>query len=152
MVSQNPKRRLAFLLAIGQLFLLIHTLPLQAAEATPVTTDGPDAVSSPDAPPQGVPGIASYYAKRYNGRRTNSGVRYDPEKLTAAHPDLPLGTKVKVINLANDREVVVTVNDRCRKRKFPFIDLSRAAARKLGFYGKGTARVRIVPLKGDEDS
>jgi len=93
-------------------------------------------------------GIAAYYADRFNGRKTGSGVRYDPEKLTAAHPDLPYGTKVKVVNLANDREVVVTVNDRCRRKSFPFIDLSRAAARKLGFLGKGTARVAFTILDG----
>ncbi|NJD91896.1 MAG: septal ring lytic transglycosylase RlpA family lipoprotein, partial [Geobacter sp.] len=56
------------------------------------------------------------------------------------------GSRVKVINLANDKEVVVTINDRCRQRKTPFIDLSRAAAKELGFLGKGTARVRIIPL------
>lgn len=100
-----------------------------------------------DEESQGEEGFATYYAKRYAGRRTNSGVRYNPEKLTAAHPTLPHGTKVKVINLANDREVIVTVNDRCRARKEPFIDLSRAAARELGFLGKGKTRVRIIPLE-----
>lgn len=95
---------------------------------------------------EGVEGFAAYYAKRYNGRRTNSGQRHDPKKLTAAHPTLPHGTKVKVINLANDKEVVVTINDRCRQRKTPFIDLSRAAAKELGFLGKGMTRVRIIPL------
>ncbi len=61
-------------------------------------------------------------------------------------PTLPLGTRVKVINLANDRSVVVTVNDRCRSHSFEFIDLSRAAARELGFFGRGMAQVRIVPM------
>jgi rare lipoprotein A len=91
-------------------------------------------------------GIASYYAKRFNGRPTTSGAPYDPDKLTAAHQSLPFGTKVKVVNLANGREVTVTVNDRCRKRKFPFIDLSRSAAERLGFFGKGITKVRIIPL------
>ena len=98
----------------------------------------------------GVEGIASYYAKSYNGKRTNSGHRYDPAELTAAHPTLPHGTRVRVINLANDKEVTVTINDRCRSRKQPFIDLSRAAAKQLGFLGKGITRVRIIPL--DEES
>lgn len=91
-------------------------------------------------------GIASYYAKRFEGRRTASGVVYDPNKLTAAHQSLPFGTQVKVVNLVNDREVIVTVNDRCRKRSFPFIDLSRAAAERLGFFGKGITKVRIIPM------
>jgi rare lipoprotein A len=107
--------------------------PLPAAEAAP-------------AQEEGMKGIASYYAKRFNGRLTTSGVPYDPDKFTAAHQSLPFGTKVKVVNLANGREVTVTVNDRCRKRKSPFIDLSRAAAKQLGFFGKGITKVRIIPL------
>ena len=88
-------------------------------------------------------GVASYYAVRFNGRKTKSGALYDPEKLTAAHPDLPFGTRVRVVNPANDREVIVTVNDRCRRKGVPFIDLSRAAARELGFLGKGKVKVRF---------
>ena len=99
----------------------------------------------------GEEGIASYYASRYKGRRTNSGERYNPKKLTAAHPTLPLGTRVRVENLANGKEVVVTVNDRCRKHRQPFIDVSREAARQLGFLGKGTTRVLITPLTEDDE-
>ncbi len=132
------------------LLLMLHTLPLQAEEAVSHGSAVENAVPKVDTD-EGMVGVASYYAKRYNGRKTNSGTRYNPEKLTAASADLPLGTRVKVVNLSTDREVVVTVNDRCRKKKVPFIDLSRAAARKLGFLGKGTARVRIIPLD-DEDS
>lgn len=112
--------------------------PLPEASIAPV----------PIAPEQseGMQGIASYYAKRFNGRRTASGAVYDPNKLTAAHQALPFGTQVKVVNLANGREVTVTVNDRCRPRSFPFIDLSRAAAERLGFFGKGITKVRIIPM------
>jgi rare lipoprotein A len=124
--------------------LPFNTLPLQAEE-TPAGTVSKSSTAASEGP-EGVEGIASYYAKRYNGRRTNSGARYNPEKMTAAHPDLPHGTRVKVVNLANKKEVVVTVNDRCRKKKKPSIDLSRAAARQLGFLGKGIAKVRITPL------
>jgi rare lipoprotein A len=84
---------------------------------------------------------------RYHNRRTRSGQPYDRLKRSAAHPTLPLGTRVKVVNLGNDKSVVVTVNDRCRRHRFEFIDLSEAAARELGFFGKGMARVRIVPLE-----
>jgi rare lipoprotein A len=63
-----------------------------------------------------------------------------------------LGTRVKVVNLANDRSVVVTVNDRCRKQRFEFIDLSQAAARELGFFGKGVAWVRIIPIATQDKS
>jgi rare lipoprotein A len=105
--------------------------------------------------PAGVEALATYYAKRFNGRRTASGERYRPEKLTAAHRDLPLGTRVRVTDLRTGKEVVVRVNDRCRKRRAPLIDLSRAAAKELGFLGKGIARVRIEPLSelpGEDES
>lgn len=133
---------------ISGLMLTLLTAPLQQTLALAAeTVEKSVSADSATAEPEGVEGFASYYAKRYNGRRTNSGARYNPEKLTAAHPALPHGTKVKVINLANDKEVVVTVNDRCRQRKTPFIDLSRAAAKELGFLGKGKTRVRIIPLE-----
>ena len=62
-----------------------------------------------------------------------------------------MGTRVKVVNLANGRQVIVKINDRCRKRNNPFIDVSRAAAKILGFLGKGTARVKIIALGDDEE-
>jgi rare lipoprotein A len=120
-----------------------------AAAPAPVPEHLPAAEAAP-AQEEGMKGIASYYAKRFNGRPTTSGVPYDPNKLTAAHQSLPFGTQVKVVNLANGREVTVTVNDRCRKRKFPFIDLSRAAAERLGFFGKGITKVRIIPMTSGE--
>ncbi len=149
MARLNPRGRLATLVLFCQLVLLFPTHPLMAKE---ITSDAAGASTAPIATEaEDTKGTASYYAKRYDGRKTCSGARYNPEKMTAAHPDLPFGTRVKVKNLANGREVVVTVNDRCRERSFPFIDLSRAAARELGFLGKGTAKVQIIPLD-DEDS
>ena len=149
MVHKSSGRRLLVSLIACQLFLAVHTHSLFAAEenAQPPAVTVPATTTADD---EGVEGLAAYYASRYNKRRTNSGERYDPKKLTAAHAHLPLGSRVKVVNLINQREVVVTVNDRCRKRTTPFIDLSREAARQLGFLGKGTARVRIIPL--DEPS
>lgn len=151
MASLERGGRPALIAAICLMLLPIHTLPLQAAEPRSETRQQEAKVQSTVTPKEAADateakGIASYYARRYDGRRTTSGARYNPEKMTAAHQDLPFGTKVKVINLANDKEVVVMVNDRCRKKKKPFIDLSRAAARKLGFLGKGIAKVKIVPL------
>ena len=127
-----------------QTLLVHHTLPLQADEIAVNTAEQSVSKNSQDA---GIEGVASYYARRFIGRKTSSGVRYDPAKLTAAHSSLPLGTKVRVANLDNDKEVVVTITDRCRKRNHPFIDLSRAAARKLGFLGRGKARVTIAQLE-----
>lgn len=93
-------------------------------------------------------GTASYYADRFAGRRTASGVRYDPNAMVAAHRTLPFGTIVRVTNLRNGRSVVVKIVDRG-----PFaghdriIDLSRRAARKLGFIAQGLAPVRLEVLK-----
>jgi len=98
---------------------------------------------SPQAP---VEGVASYYAKRFEGRKTSSGHRYHPDKLTAAHHTLPLGTVVRVVNPATKQEVHVTINDRCARKSFHFIDLSRAAAKKIGLWRKGTIKVVIIPL------
>lgn len=145
MVSALRKGRLAILIILCQTFFQIQTLSLQAEEiAAKATTE--KAASAAARADEGVIGTATYYAKRYNGRRMSSGKRYDPAKLTAAHPTLPLGTKVKVVNVANNQEVTVTITDRCRKRVSHFIDLSREAARKLGFLGKGVTEVRIITL------
>ena len=150
MASPERSGRWARIVAICVMLLPIHTLPLLAGEnevekpaVTEVEPQKPSLVKK-------LVGIATYYAKKFHGRRTTSGERYQPEKLTAAHQSLPLGTRVRVRNLANNKEVTVVVNDRCRKRGFPFIDLSRAAAKKLGFFGGGKANVAIIPLKEDE--
>lgn len=95
---------------------------------------------------ESVEGFASYYARKFEGRRTTSGHRYHPDKLTAAHQSLPLGTVVRVLNPVTGQEVQVTVNDRCAPKSFHFIDLSRAAAKKIGLWGKGKIRVVIIPL------
>jgi rare lipoprotein A len=95
---------------------------------------------------QSADGFASYYARRFEGRKTTSGHRYRPEKLTGAHHSLPLGTVVRVVNPATKQEVHVTINDRCARKPFPFIDLSRAAAKKIGLWGKGKIKVVIIPL------
>jgi rare lipoprotein A len=88
-------------------------------------------------------GVASYYASKFHGRRTASGERYDMNGLTAAHRSLAFGTRLKVTNLSNKRSVVVRVNDRGPHIKKRIIDVSYAAARKLGLLGSGTARVLI---------
>ncbi len=98
------------------------------------------------SPQDAKEGFASYYASRFNGKRTTSGHRYHPEKMTAAHHSLPIGTVVRVLNPANSQEVQVTVNDRCSRKPFNFIDLSRAAAKKIGLWGKGRIKVVIIPL------
>jgi len=93
----------------------------------------------------GVPqtGIASWYGPGFHGRTTTSGEPYDQHDLTAAHPTLPLDTRVRVTNLDNDRSVEVRINDRGPFVKERAIDLSYAAAHAIGVVGPGTAPVRI---------
>jgi rare lipoprotein A len=91
-------------------------------------------------------GVASYYAAEYHGRTTASGARFDPRRLTAAHPTLPFGTRVRVTNLENDRSIVVVITDRGPYGRGRIIDVSSRAARELGFLRAGTARVRIEAL------
>lgn len=98
------------------------------------------------SPYESVEGFASYYASRFEGRRTTSGHRYNPDNMTAAHQSLPLGTVVRVVNPVTKQEVHVTITDRCAPKSFHFIDLSRAAAKKIGLWGKGKIRVVIIPL------
>lgn len=91
-------------------------------------------------------GVASFYARKFEGRRTASGERYDPDALTAAHQSLPFGTRVRVTHLESRRSVVVTINDRGPFRRGRIIDLSRRAARELGLLADGLGRVRVEIL------
>lgn len=88
-------------------------------------------------------GIASWYGKKFHGRRTSSGETYDMYAMTAAHPSLPLPTYVEVLNLENGRKVVVKVNDRGPFHDNRIIDMSYAAANRLGMLEKGTALVKV---------
>ncbi len=92
-------------------------------------------------------GVASFYGPEFAERKTASGEPFDPRALTAAHRTLPLGTRVRVTNLENGKQTVVRINDRGPYRNNRVIDLSRAAARKLGFVQDGIAHVRIEVLK-----
>jgi rare lipoprotein A len=92
-------------------------------------------------------GIASWYGyetyRQKGGHMTANGEAFDPNGLNAAHKYLPLPTFVRVTNLDNDREIIVRVNDRGPFIAGRIIDLSAGAAKKLGFYDKGTARVVV---------
>lgn len=88
-------------------------------------------------------GMASYYADQFHGRRTASGERFDMAALTAAHRTLPFGSKVRVTNAANGKSVVVRINDRGPFTKGRTIDVSRAAAERLGLIARGHGRVEL---------
>jgi rare lipoprotein A len=91
----------------------------------------------------GQVGLASYYGGEFQGRRTASGARYDMHALTCAHPSAPFGTRLRVTELETGRSVVVTVNDRGPFAPGRVVDLSLAAARKLGMVRRGVVRVRV---------
>ncbi|MGD9331102.1 MAG: septal ring lytic transglycosylase RlpA family protein [Desulfobacterales bacterium] len=91
-------------------------------------------------------GLASYYADRFHGRPTANGERYDRNALTAAHRYLPFGTRVQVTRLDNGKTVAVRINDRGPFVAGRVIDLSRAAAQRIGMLRKGVVRVRVLQL------
>jgi rare lipoprotein A len=93
-----------------------------------------------------VVGIASYYGHVHQGRRMANGQRFDESKLTAASRTLPLGTRVKVTSLRNQKSVIVTITDRGPAVKTRVIDLSTAAGRALGMISRGVDKVRVEPL------
>ena len=95
-------------------------------------------------------GIASWYGKKFNGKRTSSGEPYDMYAMTAAHKTLPLPSYVRVRNLQNGRSVIVRVNDRGPFLHNRLIDLSYAGAAKLGILGTGTGVVEIEAINPEE--
>ncbi len=92
-------------------------------------------------------GIASYYAKAFEGRRCSSGEKFRHDSLTAAHKSLKYGTRVKVVNLNNDSVVVVRINDRLPKNSKRCIDLTRRGAKQLNFLVQGLTKVKIELIK-----
>lgn len=91
-------------------------------------------------------GLASWYGKKFHGRKTANGERYNMYGLSAAHKTLPLGTWVRVENLDNEKTMDVRINDRGPFVRGRIIDLSYGAAKKIGVLGPGTAPVKIVAL------
>jgi rare lipoprotein A len=106
------------------------------------------AVDRRERPVRVLRGKAVWYGGKWHGRRTASGERFDKRKLTAAHRTLPLGTRIRVVNLDNERSVILKVNDRgpYGRDRSRIIDVSEAAARRLGFRDRGWTRVRIEVL------
>ncbi len=98
-------------------------------------------------------GVASWYGGKFHGRMTSSGERFNTYTLTAAHRTLPFGTIVKVTNLDNGKSVLVKINDRGPFVEGRIIDLSRAAAQKLGMIDTGVAKVslQIVDFVSESD-
>jgi rare lipoprotein A len=139
----TTRRRSGLLATIG--LTMLTMLATQAApllpEAQAARAKGPVKARKPAAGPAVQTGNASWYGPGLHGRRTASGQRFNQNAMTAAHRTLPMGTRVRVRNLRNNRSVVVTINDRGPHARGRIIDLSRAAARSLGITGVGRVSV-----------
>lgn len=117
------------------LYLLAGCLLVASCARLPVRPVGPGTAET---------GMASWYGPGFHGRQTSSGEVYDMHQLTAAHRELPLGTRVMVTNLNNGRSVEVRVNDRGPFVADRILDVSYAAGRLLGMIGPGVIPVRVV--------
>ena len=91
-------------------------------------------------------GLASWYGRRFHGKKTASGELYDMYAMTAAHPTLPIPSYARVTSIGNGKSVVVRINDRGPFHSKRIIDLSYTAAHKLGYLGQGSARVRVESI------
>ena len=125
---------------------MIELMPTQATVEVPAAVQE----AAPSTPRETVlaQGSASFYAARFDGRRTASGERFDNSEMTAAHRTLPFGSRVRVTNPANGRSVVVRVNDRGPFTRGRLIDVSRAAAEELGMVSRGHANVELALIEG----
>jgi rare lipoprotein A len=124
--------------------VLAVALALACAHAPPPSPAAPPAQRGAETNAgHGEVGLASYYARRFQGRTTASGARYDMNGLTCAHPTAPFGTRLRVTDLESGRSVVVTVTDRGPFSDGRIVDVSLAAARRLGLVQRGVARVRV---------
>ncbi|WP_231568191.1 septal ring lytic transglycosylase RlpA family protein [Novosphingobium malaysiense] len=144
---------------LAPMALAVMTLPLAGpihadVETVDVTINDNDALST--APIAKSPayaaigqGMASYYGNEFAGRPTASGETFDPSALTAAHRTLPFGTEVQVTNELTGASVVVTINDRGPFHGNRVIDLSEAAARKIGLVRRGSGMVELAVLTPD---
>ena len=123
---------------------IAQTPPPAAAPAAPAAAAPSPAPKAPAAASgDSMEGLAAYYSDKLNGHKTASGQVLDQNALTAAHPSLPFGTKVKVTNTKNGHSVVVRINDRGPTQAGRVIDVTRAAAKQLGMAKAGTVPVKL---------
>jgi len=120
--------------------------PLNRFANSPYVVFGREYVPQQNVQPFRQRGVASWYGRRFHGGRTSSGEPYDMYAMTAAHPTLPIPSYVRVTNIANGRAVIVRINDRGPFLHERVIDLSYAAAWKLGYIGDGSAVVDVEAI------
>jgi rare lipoprotein A len=137
--------------------LLLHGCALLQEKPSPVGTAPSVANIVKPSPPRPVEplkmevGHASWYGPQFNGKKTASGTIFDQSQFTAAHRNLPLGSRVRVTNLENEKSVEVEINDRGPFVAGRIIDVSRAAAKALGMLEDGITRVRVELLALPKD-
>lgn len=148
-LSNNPFASSQTVPGSGQMFnmkkaicLLILCNLLWYESLAQVKTKSPKSIRSKKAP-QTQYGTASFYHNKFNGRKTASGKIFNQKKLTAAHNTVPLGTWLKVTNMRNKKAVIVQVIDRLDYRSRRLVDLSKAAANKIGFTKTGLLPVKV---------
>lgn len=124
--------------------------PLHRPALRPYTVMGQHFVPMTELRPYRERGHASWYGRRFHGNPTAIGEPYDMHAMTAAHPTLPLPSYARVTNVANGRSVVVRVNDRGPFLRGRLIDLSYAAAHRLGYVNAGSALVEVVAITHEE--
>lgn len=120
--------------------------PLHRYANNPYSVLGRDYVPMKEPKPYKARGVASWYGRKFHGQKTSSGEPYDMYGMSAAHPTLPIPSYARVTNLANGKSVVVRVNDRGPFHANRVIDLSYAAAWKLGYIGSGSATVEVESI------
>ena len=127
------------------IFFTILTLGLLATASQSKAQDSVINCASVSSVPNSIVkyGIASYYAKKFEGRETTTGAIFRAALLTAACNTLPLNTWVRVTNLKNNKCVIVVINDRMHHLNRRLIDLSPAAAKQLDYIGRGLTKVRV---------
>jgi rare lipoprotein A len=125
------------------LFISISTVKAKAQ--TPAVADTA-VVKKKKSNPKIIYGTASFYANKFNGRKTATGEIFSQQKMTAACNVLPLGTWIKVTNIRNGRSVVVKINDRLHPKMKRVVDLTRAAAQKLNYISSGLTKVKVDVL------
>lgn len=130
-------------------FVRVALATLATMPATGVAAQSADSIRKAAAkakPSRVYYGTASYYAKKFHGRKTASGERYDHYSFTCASNVLPMGTWVRITNLRNGKQVVVKVNDRLHHKMKRLADLTYAAASQLGYVKSGLTRIKLEVL------
>lgn len=134
---QSKKKVILFVLLCSAISFFVFPAMAQADAGTK---------AKPAASKKILYGMASFYANKFNGRKTANGEIFSQNKLTCACNILPLGTWIKVTNLRNGKTVIVKTNDRLHPKMKRIIDLTKAAAVKLGYVSAGLTRVKVEVL------